>query len=352
MTCVLHLTTSYTTHLNEGDATVALQNKGCNVFDFDWISTQDLHDGMSEASTGSSIWDGTDISNLKGLSTNVKHEQLHMQAVVQTETELDSSERGSCWEEKHAFTNDKQAVNNSFEMCKKRYMIMNQKSTKSHGIKRKAEEIGIDEMYIPSKRVSPFLNTPKERKDIRRNILKISVKKLKQLDDPESFLRRTVLVNNTMKRLQTELLHEKRGNRETESSNKNYFNGYCEFSINCMWNSYLLDDSHLSGVHEKIIDDMTDTLINNAFNDKVDADSNVNSIQIPSFYVSIDNYSSHTCSSVAESGRDCVCQFCVDNRTYMMAKSIDRCNELRRVCKRSTNNSVENAKNSDGDDCK
>ncbi|XP_053392840.1 uncharacterized protein LOC128555209 [Mercenaria mercenaria] len=346
MTCVLHLTSSYTTHFNEGNATAALQNKGGNVFDFDWINTQHLHDGKSGVSTGSSISDGTDIS--KGLPTNVKHEQLHLQAVVHTETELDLCERGSYWEEKHTFTNDKQALNNS---CKKKYIITNQKSTNSHGIKRKAEEMGFDEAYIPSKRVSPFLNTPKERKDIRRNILKLSVKKLKQLDDPEAFLRRTVLVNNTMKRLQVELLNEKRRNRENESCDRKCFYGYSEFSKYYMSNFCLLDYPYLSGEHEKITDDMTDTLMNNVLNDKVDAHSNICSSQTASLYVSEDQHPSRKSSSITESGKDCICQFCLDNRKDIMAKSVDRYHELGRVCKRNEDNSAENAKSIGGDDC-
>lgn len=41
----------------------------------------------------------------------------------------------------------------------------------------------------------------------------MSVRKLKDIDDPEVFLRRSVLVNNTMKRLQTEIREEKAAKR-------------------------------------------------------------------------------------------------------------------------------------------
>ena len=44
-------------------------------------------------------------------------------------------------------------------------------------------------------------------------MLKVSVRKLKDIDDPEVFLRRSVLVNNTMKRLQTEIREEKAAKR-------------------------------------------------------------------------------------------------------------------------------------------
>lgn len=149
-------------------------------------------------------------------------------------------------------------------MCKKAGAGQELSST-SQGIKRKAE---VEDVYVPSKRVSPFLNTPKERKDERKKILKISIKKLKQLDDPEAFLRRTVLVNNTMKRLQTELREEKLRYRKFESNKKKSFNGYGVLNNSCLSNSYLFDDPFLSGVHEKITDDMTDTLMNNVFHDK------------------------------------------------------------------------------------
>ncbi|XP_071441089.1 translation initiation factor IF-2 [Hetaerina americana] len=46
-------------------------------------------------------------------------------------------------------------------------------------------------------------------KEERRKVLKISVAKLKRIDDPESSLRRSVLINNTVRRLQREARDEK-----------------------------------------------------------------------------------------------------------------------------------------------
>jgi hypothetical protein len=46
-------------------------------------------------------------------------------------------------------------------------------------------------------------------KEERRKVLKISISKLKRIEDPESSLRRSVLINNTMKRLQREAREEK-----------------------------------------------------------------------------------------------------------------------------------------------
>ena len=141
--------------------------------------------------------------------------------------------------------------------------VMDHSNARDHGIKRKVDsnESTID--YIPSKRISPFLNTPKQRKDERKKILKMSIRKIRQLSDPEKFLRRTVLVNNTMKRLQLELRDEKCRNKKRKS-----FNMYDVPTNNCLSDSYLCDDPFLSGVNEEITDDMTETLINNVLRDK------------------------------------------------------------------------------------
>lgn len=134
--------------------------------------------------------------------------------------------------------------------------------TEKQGRKRKHDEVFCD-IYVPPKRISPFLNTPKEKKEERRKILKMSIKKLKQLEDPETFLRRTVLVNNTRKRIQLELKEEKANNRKSDFKSRSCGLTYDVLSNGCLSNSYLIDDPFLSGIHEKITDDMTDTLINN-----------------------------------------------------------------------------------------
>lgn len=46
-------------------------------------------------------------------------------------------------------------------------------------------------------------------KEERKRILKLSVKKLRSIEDPEAFLSKSVLINNTLKRLQTEVREEK-----------------------------------------------------------------------------------------------------------------------------------------------
>ncbi|XP_074659777.1 uncharacterized protein LOC141912463 [Tubulanus polymorphus] len=83
------------------------------------------------------------------------------------------------------------------------------KPTINMGMKRK---IDTDDDYIEydrPRKISPLWNTPKQRKDERKRILKISVQKLRAIEDPETFLRRSVLVNNTMKKLQQEIREER-----------------------------------------------------------------------------------------------------------------------------------------------
>ncbi|BES93872.1 SERTA motif [Nesidiocoris tenuis] len=59
-------------------------------------------------------------------------------------------------------------------------------------------------------RSRPTMISAKYRaKEERRKVLKISINKLKKIEDPESSLRRSVLINNTMKRLQKEAREEK-----------------------------------------------------------------------------------------------------------------------------------------------
>ncbi|XP_067011431.2 uncharacterized protein [Anabrus simplex] len=59
-------------------------------------------------------------------------------------------------------------------------------------------------------KLRPTMISAKYRlKEERRKVLKISINKLRKIEDPESSLRRSVLINNTMKRLQREAREEK-----------------------------------------------------------------------------------------------------------------------------------------------
>lgn len=64
--------------------------------------------------------------------------------------------------------------------------------------------------FCSSGKSRPTMISAKYRlKEERRKVLKISINKLKKIEDPESSLRRSVLINNTMKRLQKEARDEK-----------------------------------------------------------------------------------------------------------------------------------------------
>lgn len=125
----------------------------------------------------------------------------------------------------------------------------------------------------PPKRVSPFLNTPKQRKDERKRILRLSVYKLREMEDPESFLRKSVLINNVLRRLHKEIREEKRdysgfglGSAATAMSHPYYRPR--RFDYDMLNNSHLptrtaffFDEPCFPGETEKITDDMTDSLV-------------------------------------------------------------------------------------------
>lgn len=61
----------------------------------------------------------------------------------------------------------------------------------------------IDLSFQSISSVSPIMYIPKFNwKDERRHLLRISMAKIRGVDDPETYLRRSVLINNTVKRLQ------------------------------------------------------------------------------------------------------------------------------------------------------
>ena len=141
-------------------------------------------------------------------------------------------------------------------------------ATKSIAVKRKSDCIDDDFVErIPSKRISPFLNTPKEKKEERRRVLKISVQKLRSMEDPEHFLRRSVLINNTLKKVQKEIREEKKS-----------YQGYksCIYRLKPVYDYDVLNNNYSSGGYgnyfddpfavpddnEKVTDEITESLCN------------------------------------------------------------------------------------------
>lgn len=72
--------------------------------------------------------------------------------------------------------------------------------------------------FCSSGKSRPTMISAKYRlKEERRKVLKISVNKLKKIEDPESSLRRSVLINNTVKKLQKEAREEKSQKQQIHS---------------------------------------------------------------------------------------------------------------------------------------
>lgn len=150
-------------------------------------------------------------------------------------------------------------------------------------MKLNPEHVGVKRKYVddiegrPVKRISPFHNTPKERKEERRKILKMSIQKLRQMEDPEYFLTRSVLINNTLKKLQQEIREEKQ-----YQGYKNCIYKYRpSYGYDVLNNSYLTsadsvfeDPFSLPGESEKIItDQLTQRLVNEGQEDQKNSDS-------------------------------------------------------------------------------
>ena len=122
--------------------------------------------------------------------------------------------------------------------------------------KRKLFSCDFGEIHNPPKRISPFLNTPKEKKEERRRILKVSIKKLKEIENAELYLRRSLLIHNTVRRLQNEMQLDKRTKAARMGCR-------CNISTHYMKESLMYDDPVINDVNENISDDMTDTLMKN-----------------------------------------------------------------------------------------
>lgn len=84
-------------------------------------------------------------------------------------------------------------------------------------------------------------------KEERKQVLKMSISKLRQIDDPEVFLRRSVLIHNTMQRLQREVREEKQLH---VASSQQQLSRCCEqftcYNSSCSANSKCTDVSRVS----------------------------------------------------------------------------------------------------------
>ncbi|KAJ8308066.1 hypothetical protein KUTeg_012940 [Tegillarca granosa] len=156
---------------------------------------------------------------------------------------------------------------------------------RSMGVKRKLDNNDFDELLdrLPPKRISPFLNTPKERKEERRKVLKMSVQKLRKMEDPEHFLCRSVLINNTLKKVQKEIREEKQKSHQGYKSciyrlrptydvlNKGYLHSSSQSQHGYV---SVYDDPFVTpGDNDKLSDDITDSLVESIEEKTVDVTS-------------------------------------------------------------------------------
>lgn len=95
--------------------------------------------------------------------------------------------------------------------------------------------------YTPPKQRPSMISAKYRQKEERRKVLKISINKLKKIEDPEASLCRSVLINNTMKRLQKEARDEKLAKQQLNYprcyENDNFLNLKSEFIKNEMKSS-------------------------------------------------------------------------------------------------------------------
>ncbi|XP_060554641.1 uncharacterized protein LOC132715626 [Ruditapes philippinarum] len=198
MTCVLSMSLLYQNQYK--DNATDLQNKAFKYLDFNWNVNGCQHSGILRKQTHcSKCHIDTDKGSSKMCQLEISNEILenvkYVQHIVPSQIMY-----GSKYNTQIINEND---LTRTSDMCIRSDNELGKFEFTKIGVKRKADTEHCVEEYIPPKRVSPFLNTPKEKKDERKNVLNISMKK-KELDDPEIFLRRSVLINNLTECLQTE----------------------------------------------------------------------------------------------------------------------------------------------------
>nr|XP_974765.2 PREDICTED: uncharacterized protein LOC663634 isoform X2 [Tribolium castaneum] len=115
--------------------------------------------------------------------------------------------------------------------------------------------------YCPPKNRPSMISAKYRQKEERRKVLKISLNKLKKIEDPESSLCRSVLINNTMKRLQKEARDEK-----IQKQQLNYPRCYDNDNILNIKNEFIKNESKTSGTFDE---PQVDFVVENDFDAKL-----------------------------------------------------------------------------------
>ncbi|XP_018328397.1 uncharacterized protein LOC108739150 isoform X2 [Agrilus planipennis] len=135
--------------------------------------------------------------------------------------------------------------------------------------------------YCPPKNRPSMISAKYRQKEERRKVLKISINKLKKIEDPEASLCRSVLINNTMKRLQKEARDEKIQKQQLNyprcHDNDNFLNIKNEFMKNELKNTPSLEEpqDNLTSSDSKFMDSLkADFAMENEFDNKIAGDLN------------------------------------------------------------------------------
>jgi len=81
----------------------------------------------------------------------------------------------------------------------------------------------------PKQRVYSMLhNTPKQHRNESKQMLRMAVKKLRAIDNPETNLCRSVLINNTVRRLRTDIKEQKRNGFQKTKPSQHYSMDYAK----------------------------------------------------------------------------------------------------------------------------
>ncbi|KFM61393.1 hypothetical protein X975_01386, partial [Stegodyphus mimosarum] len=80
-----------------------------------------------------------------------------------------------------------------------------------------------DEDYIPRRRGPQMWNSRQRWKDERKKVLKMSINKLAEIEDPELCLLRSVLINNTIKKLHLDIRNERQAKLRHRQQRMDYF---------------------------------------------------------------------------------------------------------------------------------
>ncbi|XP_031339893.1 uncharacterized protein LOC116168299 [Photinus pyralis] len=138
--------------------------------------------------------------------------------------------------------------------------------------------------YCPPKNRPSMISAKYRQKEERRKVLKISINKLKKIEDPEASLCRSVLINNTMKRLQKEARDEKIQKQQLNYprcyDNDNFLNIKSEFIKNELKHTTHFEEAqeNFCAPESKIMDSLgADFVIENDFEGKIDEISALNS---------------------------------------------------------------------------